>query len=90
MANEILNIEFKFPIDHAGEWGSFGAKARELLAGTWEIYSVLSYGQAEPPFQTLYLIKEITFWKDRDLNQETLLSALIGRAIDTCKSGNIR
>jgi hypothetical protein len=86
MANEVLNIDFKFPTDPTGEWGSFGAKARELFAGTWEIYSVLSYGQAEPPFQTLFLIKEMTYWKDRDLNQETLLAALIGRAIDSAKN----
>ena len=83
MAKEVFHIEFKFPIEPGGEWVSFSAKAREsFLPDTWEIYSVLSDSGTKAPFQTLFIRKELTHWKDRDLNQETLLAALIGRAID--------
>ena len=86
MAKEVFEIEFKFPVDSEGKWASFSAKAREPLTDTWEIYSVLSHSQAVPPFQTMFLIKELKSWKDRELKQETLLSALVGRAIDKAKS----
>jgi len=86
MAQEVFEIEFRFPVDPEGEWVSFSAKARELLTDTWEIYSVLSRSQAIAPFQTMFLIKEPKCWKDRELNQETLLAALVGRAIDNAKN----
>lgn len=87
MAKEVFHIEFKFPIEPAGEWTSFSAKAREsFLPDTWEIYSVLSDNGTKAPFQTLFLKKEFNSWKDRDSNQETLLAALIGRAIDNAKN----
>jgi hypothetical protein len=82
MANEVFNIEFKFPTNPSGEWATFAAKARESETGAWEIYSVLSYGQAAAPFQTKMLTKHLNKWKDSELNRETLLAALIGRAID--------
>jgi hypothetical protein len=59
MGNEVFNIEFKFPTDHADQWGTIAAKARESASGTWEIYAVLSYGEAAPPFQTKLLTKEL-------------------------------
>ena len=86
MLNEVFEIEFKFPVDPEGRWASFSAKAREPLTDTWEVYSVLSHSQAIVPFQTLFLIKELKSWKDRELKQETLLSALVGRAIEKAKN----
>jgi hypothetical protein len=82
MANEVFNIEFKFPTGHASEWGMFAAKARQSATDAWEIYSVLSYSQAAVPFQNMILIKEMNEWRDSESNQETLLAALVGRAID--------
>jgi hypothetical protein len=86
MANEVFEIEFKYPVDAEGKWTSFSAKARELLTDTWEIYSVLSHSQAVAPFETLFLVKELKSWKDRELRQETLLSALVGRAIEKARN----
>ena len=83
---KFLEIEFKFPVGPGGEWASFSARAREPLTDIWEVYSVRSYSQAIAPFQTMYLIKELNTWKDRDLKQETLLAALVGRAIEKAKS----
>jgi len=87
MANEVFHIEFKFPVAPAGEWILFSAKAREsAVADTWDIYSILPDGKGKAPWQTLVLKKEAASWKDQDSNQETLLAALIGRAIDSAKS----
>jgi hypothetical protein len=88
---KFLEIEFKFPVGPEGEWASFSARAREPLTNIWEIYSVRSHSQAVAPFQTMYLIKELNSWKDREVRQETLLTALVGRAIEKAlSSGSAR
>ena len=86
MAKEVFEIEFKFPVGPEGEWASFSAKAREPLTDKWEIYSILSHSHAIVPFQTLFLTREMKTWKDRDSKEETLLAALVGRAIDNAKN----
>jgi hypothetical protein len=82
VATEVFNIEFKFPTGRAIEWNTFAAKAREAADGIWEIYSVQSYSEAAALFKTKRLIKSTINWKESESNRETLLAALIGRAID--------
>jgi hypothetical protein len=83
MGRQVFLIEFKFPMGSTGEWIAFSAKARESsLTGIWEIYSIHSDSLDKSPFGKILLKKEINTWIDPDSNQETLLAALVGRAID--------
>ena len=66
-----------------GEWVPFSAKAREsALTGVWEIYSIHSDSLDKSPFGKILLKKQTNTWIDLDSNQETLLTALVGRAIE--------
>ena len=66
-----------------GEWIAFSAKARESsLIGTWEVYDIRSDSLDRSPFDKILVKKQINAWIDLDSNQETLLTALVGRAID--------
>ena len=82
MAGDVFNIEFKFPSDQAVEWSTFAAKVRQSTAGVWEIYAVQSYSEAAVPFETKLLFKDESEWKEPETNRETLLAAIVGRAID--------
>lgn len=83
MGRQVFLIEFKFPIGSTGEWVPFSAKARESsLTGIWEIYSIHSDSLDKSPFGKILLKKLLNTWIDLESNQETLLTALVGRAID--------
>jgi len=86
MDKQMFSIEFRFPAEPAGSWVSFSAKARESsLTGIWEVFSFRSDGQAALPVKKVFLRKQTTTWVEIESNKETLLSALIGRAIDKNK-----
>jgi hypothetical protein len=83
MDKHVFSIEFRFPAKPSGDWVSFFAKVREAtLTGIWEVYSFSSDDQTKLPVDKVFLKKQMGTWIEVDNNKETLLSALIGRAID--------
>ncbi len=86
MDKQAFSIEFRFPAEPGGNWVTFSAKARESsLTDVWEIFSFKSDGDARLPVKKVFLKKQSNTWVEIDSNKETLLSALIGRAIDKNK-----
>ena len=86
MNKQVLAIEFRFPAEPEGNWVTFSAKAREsALTGIWEVYSFSSGSRTQLPVKKVFLKKQTNTWVEIDSNRETLLSALIGRAIDKNK-----
>ena len=86
MDKQAFSIEFRFPVEPAGNWVTFSAKVRESsLTDIWEVHSFKSDGQDKLPVKKVFLQKQTNTWVEIDSNKETLLSALIGRAIDKNK-----